>query len=158
MIPGPTALSFEERINLIRQRRHHIVQNNIEQHQQEIIAATQEIAAALLNRQADIEQAIEELMEEAAAIDFLSASRSQCNNLEQTLQGLKHVNTNLNEKLVEGEKGLADLQRRKTQLQATLRTFKQTLESGKNKSTPLQGFLYQGGENLSRYISQNRKI
>jgi chromosome segregation ATPase len=156
MVPGLSAPSVEDRINFIRQRRHHIVQNSINEHQQDVITATQEIAVALLNRQADIEQAIKELMEEAAAIDFLSASRSQCDNLEQTLQGLKHVNTNLNEKLVEGEKGLEDLQRRKIQLQATLRTFKQTLESGKNKSTPLQGFLYQGGENLSRYISQNR--
>src|ERR1700722_1853606 len=107
MVPGPAAPSAEDRINFIRQRRHHIVQNNIEQHQQEIITATQEIAAALLNRQADIEKAIEELTEEAASLDFLSASCSQCNNLEQTLQGLNNVNTNLNEKLVEGEKDLA---------------------------------------------------
>lgn len=150
-----TPLTIQERVDFIRLRRqghslNGLVQEHMQQRQEELRTTINEIATSLFNRQGEIEREIEELTEEMQAIDFLQAARTQCQNLEQTMQELNRVNTDLQNKLAEGEHDLADLHRQKMALVASLAHFRQLLHSAKGKKHPS---LFEAGEKLCLYIS-----
>lgn len=156
----PTRSSLEERLRFIEMRSKgftidEILQEKINQEKQNIINKANQMVQVLTARRQETETTLNDLIQEVEAVNVTQPGENQEQNLNQTIQKLKQIQTNLIENISIGNKELVEKQSERENLNQLINHFQCALHA-KNSNLPFKNNLLEVGGKLCLHLSGHK--
>lgn len=155
------ALSLDSRLAFIKLRRQGIdpsafIEERVKQKKEHVVALVDELGSALIERQAQASQVIDELLDDVAAHEFLLAPKSESERLRKALAAFKAVLDSSKARLASDEQVLAKRIKEKQALENLLSELTRKLDLILSRHSPLENDLMEFGRRVNIYIATQK--